>query len=354
MDLKLAEEMVSIDPNISLHVDAILDQRLLGTLDECADVYLDRHRDFLRCTNLKRKITYQFDPITKVWVNKDGDELYDHVRTFFSTTIINILQWFSDHLDEITNPNVRQDIIRLGRYRKLRFSDRMELYQMCSTITQHIYEPSFRLNCALIELPISGGVMIDLHTLTVRDRTHHDLWSYELNVTLTQDTPTITRYMLELAGGNEDDRLNLQLVLGYLMTGMTFGPRIFVFTGTNSGKSTVLRLMKQCLGNLVGFIPDAEFASGKMMEQLHVGIAEGVDHLRRNLFEGTVMKLVVNNNIDYPRSRDVYEVPFKVTFESSPATQAYVEHILTHTDEFFTYICQGAQMVLQTRKLIPF
>jgi P4 family phage/plasmid primase-like protien len=100
-------------------------------------------------------------------------------------------------------------------------------------------------------LPIKNGKIINLATGEVRERTKTDLFSYESPVEyLVKDKyEEAEKYMLTLCCGDVGLMEVLQVLFGYILTGMNNQKIIPIITGGgDNGKSTLCLLIKEILG----------------------------------------------------------------------------------------------------------
>jgi P4 family phage/plasmid primase-like protien len=100
-------------------------------------------------------------------------------------------------------------------------------------------------------LPIKNGKIINLATGEVRERTKTDLFSYESPVEyLVKDKyEEAEKYMLTLCCGDVGLMAVLQVLFGYIITGMNNQKIIPIITGGgDNGKSTLCLLIKEILG----------------------------------------------------------------------------------------------------------
>jgi putative DNA primase/helicase len=117
------------------------------------------------------------------------------------------------------------------------------------------------------ELPLSGGKIINLKTLQVREREHKDRWSFELKVRYLSDNPDPDgrwkRFFSRICNNQGEQSVDYMLEsLAYCLTGDTFERKMYMFWGHScNGKSTLIDLMKQVLGVLYTAISEQVFMS---------------------------------------------------------------------------------------------
>ena len=137
-----------------------------------------------------------------------------------------------------------------------------EMHGVTENVCFTFFDDNFEdiVNKASTELPLSNGSVIDLKSLTTRERTRGDYWSYELDVTYipevgqpsdtalnpvkTPETPKafIHAMMLAFCNGNEELLDYLQRICGVMLTREALSlKKLFIFYGKgNNGKTTCL------------------------------------------------------------------------------------------------------------------
>lgn len=106
------------------------------------------------------------------------------------------------------------------------------------------------VNNGIFLFPIKGGLVVNLKTKEVRERTKEDLFSYESNVSIgDKNNVNVIKFFSEVMSEKEDRIKFLQQVLGYCLSGDIKAKRFFVFIGDGSNsKSVVSNIMNRILG----------------------------------------------------------------------------------------------------------
>jgi P4 family phage/plasmid primase-like protien len=101
-------------------------------------------------------------------------------------------------------------------------------------------------------LPIKGGKLINFRTWQIRDRTKEDLFSFELKVSYLGDTHSCehARKFFDQMFVGDSELINFaEIFLGHKLTGDNTQKTInFLYGKTNSGKTTLMGLMREILG----------------------------------------------------------------------------------------------------------
>jgi P4 family phage/plasmid primase-like protien len=143
----------------------------------------------------------------------------------------------------------------------------------CSNVFQKVIPKLYTsgwdatLNKSSHELPLKDGMIINLKTLNVRQRTRADMWSIECPVKFlpTADLTPIDEYMQKLFLENKDMTIFMQKLLGYFLTGETTDRSMYFFHGTGkNGKSKLMNIVKSVMGQFYATLsPEALLDIGK-------------------------------------------------------------------------------------------
>jgi P4 family phage/plasmid primase-like protien len=108
------------------------------------------------------------------------------------------------------------------------------------------------------ELPMKGGMLINLKTGEVRKRTREDYWSFELDVSIADEVNQEFRDIgmkwlesicLELDSETKEMTNYLTELIGYSMTGRTTERSLFVLWGHGrNGKTTLMEVISKIMG----------------------------------------------------------------------------------------------------------
>ena len=101
-------------------------------------------------------------------------------------------------------------------------------------------------------LPIKNGV-INLTTMEQRARTKDDMFSFYMDVEMTDDTSNAEEFLKQYCPENDEDTYKYLLdCLSYMITPWNFLKKFFVFWGAqgNNGKSALMSIMETMMGQL--------------------------------------------------------------------------------------------------------
>lgn len=178
------------------------------------------------------------------------------------SAVINILRkllgTFGDH-PQIVNNKETQELFRIAMG-KIRSGNIKPTFE---EIIVKLLDSKFENLINLADhdsVPLKNGMLINLETGIVRERTKKDLFSFEWNVEYLYDhpCPNATRFFNQLFVDN------LELVnfacelLGYCITGYTIEKAIFYLYGEgNNGKTALMEILKDIVGGHYGVINSA-------------------------------------------------------------------------------------------------
>ena len=100
------------------------------------------------------------------------------------------------------------------------FDTKTVLHDLAERAYGYLYDSNFETTTNNISylLPIQNGKVINLKTLEVRERTQKDMFTFECNVSLTNETPNADKFFEDIMP-NIEDREYLRKCLGYIITG---------------------------------------------------------------------------------------------------------------------------------------
>ena len=338
-------------------------------------------------------------------VNDNGDGyIYDDEQKLWQRRTWKVLQhWFQEHLVEelkkqrtecASNEELTKEYTKwIRKCRDTR--DVKMIYEVLSK--KHALNEEFEegLNKAETLLPTRGGLVIDLKTLEVRERTKEDYFTYECPVEFlgkNVKTPHAIKFMKEIT--NNDAQLETILVryMGYCMTALMDDRRMFLFRGDGcNGKSGLMEIMREILGDDQFYVTlhedvlverGARSSKGSATPQLEclkrkprMGVVSEVKkndkvdctnlkrltgnngRIKTRALYGelttfkSVAKLIVECNsyfqIDKEETAQVDRLgifPFNARFEKNAKNTLYCKSLVNnHLDEFFTLFCRGAK-----------
>lgn len=355
-------------------------------------------RKNIKCLDKHGKVYFMWEKRLKLWVKyfhfnetaKISEILENFITDFISQ--INAKMYQAKSEDERKNYEITIDCLN-----KILNDVRMSntINAIARLVPQYCFNPEFRTDYHTTLIPIAGGKVIELRNLLVRPRTRNDHFSQSLNTTyLEEGAPTVTKFMLDIADGNEEEREILQTYLGYSMTGLTSERIIQCLYGLGrNGKSVIISSIRKAVGHLacevdssvifasekaksggqanpalyaikdinMGFINeiDDREINMSMAKKLSSGGRDGVSV--RQLFgfqEEIICKLkmfLIGNekpNFDASDPAMCGRIRFfflKKQFPETVESKAYVDEIENnYSDEWLTYLCIGANRFITT------
>jgi putative DNA primase/helicase len=115
----------------------------------------------------------------------------------------------------------------------------------------------------LMALNTPGGV-VDLRTGEVRPHSPEAFLSKITTTAPGGGCPTFLNFLMQITGGDRDFVGYLRRVFGYALTGLTTEDALFFLHGSGAnGKSTLLRVIKQILGDYAMSSPSSVFTANK-------------------------------------------------------------------------------------------
>jgi len=275
------------------------------------------------------------------------------------------------------------------------------LKSICVMIAGYDIDKDFEtkiINKSPHELPISGGLVIDLKTLETRNRTIDDYWSFELPVSYLGskvNLDIVDKFFKDITCNSQELQDYIRRLSGYLLTGSIDDRSLHIFYGVGkNGKSTYVNIFKKITGKIftTGLPEDFNIkktsrgASPELMGLLHsrcgiipestkkeelnsarIKTITGKDSITaRHLFGhqvefNTQAKLIWSTNhkpkidVEDQAIKDRLKlIPFMNRFDETPENIKYTDDLQNnHLNEFFTYFCSGAYDWFNGDKLIP-
>jgi len=253
------------------------------------------------------------------------------------------------------------------------------------------------INKAIYLLPIKGGKIIDLKTLTVKDRTRNDYFSVELNVNYLSDVNFETHVLkfFKSITCNDPNLLDYHRRLwGYMMTGSIADRSLHIMWGNGcNGKSSIVNIFKAIMGTFAVSLDDDTMmkknsggAKPEMMDLLHsrcgflpesdkketinskrVKTITGDDEISARHLYGSIIKFRTQCKPIFPTNHkpeiDIDDqaildrlklIPFLGRFTKNKTNSDYIKDLQeTKLDEFFTWFCGGAFDWINGQELIP-
>ena len=248
-------------------------------------------------------------------------------------------------------------------------------------------------------LPIKNGMLIDLRTGELRERTPEDKFSFELKVSYNPDEDckfeNVLKFFNEITQDDKDMIQYYKRFWGYCLTGETSDRSLHVFWGEGkNGKSTLINICKKILGDYysvldetvmtktvvsrgptpelvplakcrVATLPESE--DGEKINSKRLKTITGDDmityrdcHCPQTTCETQAKCIMPTNhkpkiNINDTAVVDrIKLVPFLARFDETPENVKYIQDIYDkHLDEFFTWYVRGAVEWYSGKTLTP-
>jgi putative DNA primase/helicase len=201
------------------------------------------------------------------------------------------------------------------------------------------------------------------------------------------DCPKFKKFIYEIFMGNEELIKYIQVLLGYLITGLTIEQKIFIFRGYGSnGKSKLVNILRKVLGDYAIDTPSSTFLKkpsnsipsdlprlkdarvifasesnlGQIFDMAIIKLCTGSDMVTaRNLFESFYSftlqaKVVFITNIvpeiksfDYGSLRRIEIIPFDRKFKDEEDNKYIEDELTKELTGIFAWIVEGATQYLE-------
>lgn len=168
-----------------------------------------------------------------------------YIRNLMPSVIIPVLKRV---LEECKSKNSKKFITELTRSIQKSSFRKGILESLLSLTKQEDFLT--KLNISKFLLPITNGKIINLKTLEIRTRVPTDLFSYELDVDYTPNSPLTNArsFMNEISCNDHELDDFLVRLMGYFLTAETSDRSFYIFWGIGcNGKSTLFKIMKNIL-----------------------------------------------------------------------------------------------------------
>ena len=196
---------------------------------------------------------FYFNSDTKLWTELSNAQLLNDVINFLHMMVDNQIEIIRKKLlsDEIDDDEVKIFNNKITKLIKLKSSNAKASHgeAIIKFILIFYYRDDFmnKIDSSENMLPIKNGLVIDLKTKNVRERTREDLFTYELNVSITEQTPNATKFFSELMS-NDKIKLNVfRRMLGYSITGNCDSKCFFGLIGSGDNGTSALMRIIQCI-----------------------------------------------------------------------------------------------------------
>ena len=224
---------------------------LYGGQSEQAKLFNIYNKDNYIVVSRKGSDGYYFNDTTKLWTELSNAQLLNDVINFLHMMVDKQIEIIKKKLlsDDIDDDEVKNFNIKIAKLTKLRLSNAKSSHgkAIIEFILIYYFREDFmnKIDSSEHILPINNGRVIDLKTKNIRERTRADLFTYELNVSITEQTPHATKFFSELMS-NYKIKLNVfQRMLGYSISGNCDSKCFFSLIGAgDNGKSALMRIIQ--------------------------------------------------------------------------------------------------------------
>ena len=224
---------------------------LYGGQSEQAKLFNIYNKDNYIVVSRKGSDGYFFNDVTKLWTELSNAQLLNDVINFLHMMVDNQIDIIKKKLlsDDIDDDEVKNFNSKIAKLTKLRLSNAKSSHgeAIIKFILIYYFRDDFmnKIDSSENMLPIKNGMVIDLKTKNVRDRVRTDLFTYELNVSITEQTPNATKFFSQLMS-NDVIKLNVfRRMLGYSITGNCDSKCFFALIGAgDNGKSALMRIIQ--------------------------------------------------------------------------------------------------------------
>lgn len=235
---------------------------------DIARAYLKSTTKTIKITNIKKKQGFIYDDLQKLYIEFAPSMLYSSISDYITglmndmSHVINTAHYFKETTLKVIQDNEKVKKTYEGRVKKiqsvLKTSSRLDSVIAC--IIPECYDIDFvtKMNADINELPISGGMIIDLKTKAIRERTNKDYYTYALDVEYKPSKYKKFRKVLtDICTGNIDKLNYLSMVLGASLTVDQSSKCYWILYGKSgdNGKSFLLNVMNSIFNKFTCVIP---------------------------------------------------------------------------------------------------
>jgi P4 family phage/plasmid primase-like protien len=225
---------------------------------EIANILLWAGSDLFRRSS--DKTCWRWSKSKKLWEEKNFEDIKSvYLPALYSGILDCLKDYLKNFSSFLTNTKSFKHL--------LQFSQTKGIHKKSEALfLEAILDPTFdsSLNSSEYEIPTFGGMVVDLRTLKIRERTIKDLWSKEFPVRFNPNASTVyinnwldSLFLLddfEMKKKYQDVPKYLQYVLGYMLTGSVSEQKMFFMLGDGSaGKTTISNIIMYILGEEEGF-----------------------------------------------------------------------------------------------------
>jgi P4 family phage/plasmid primase-like protien len=358
----------------------------------------------VRITSQKDLTSYIWNDKKKLWVEYGKESLLKIVSDILEPIISKEYLKYFKNTEKAEKGSQEETLYnaRLKQAHKMinNLNNASFLKNICSMIAGYDIDKDFEtkiMNKSPHELPISGGLVIDLKTLETRPRIIDDFWSFELPVSYLGskvNLDVVDKFFKDITCNSQELQDYMRRLSGYLLTGINDDRSLHIFYGIGcNGKSSYINILRKItckftttLSEDINIKKPNKGASPELMDLLYarcgtlpesskkeeinskrIKTITGDDPIKaRHLFGHLVefetqAKLIWATNhkpkidIDDQAMKDRLKlIPFLGRFEKTAENTKYIKDLKeNYLNEFFTYFCSGAYDWLNGDELIP-
>lgn len=229
------------------------------------DIYYNRYCETLVCSCEKSKYFYLFNDDTKLWEVKTINHIIGHYMNNMRLLVKPLVDHYKNiaiklnlecEYDKAKKMDKKANDIKYNNaFYKTYLAKQQQIH-----ILSRFHKKDFceKINTRKDLLPVKNGV-INLKTGELRNRTRHDLFSYELDIEwhgLEYDTSCIDTFIDDLMLGDIELIKYVQKIMGYSITGYTFEQLFIILWGNGSnGKHLFIDIFKELFGQFIAKLP---------------------------------------------------------------------------------------------------
>lgn len=285
--------------------------------ENLATYCLYRNRGLLLYDKRNRKL-YCFDVKTKLWIQKE-------FFTLGASTLKNTVSYLISSLEYLyTAEELKEKEAELQNYK---FSDNVA--KAMQRIIMDSWDHSdivANMNRTVGILPLPNGSILDLNTLTKRERTKEDYFTFELPYDYQEGSLQYEEYFKHYIGElllTEDITYidNFLIHLGSTLIGRQFRVLVLLTGSGKNGKSTLIDLIKQILGQFYCTASKALIQQGaaSSLNMEYQGLEQarfvsGSELEESKNFDVSKLKALTGNDSIRGRTNITVNTEFKPTF----------------------------------------
>jgi P4 family phage/plasmid primase-like protien len=354
-------------------------------------------KKYIRLDKWDKSFTFCWDKYSLLWVKQPIN--------FIQTIIPSVLRPYLDVLatsykpaDDVTNQehhNLYHYVLKLYRYLNCLSSVKSVCESFINESIQDNIEFNELINKSADEIPIKGGLVLNLKDSSIHLRTELDLFSFELNYSYNKsyNKDIVINFFKDITRNDTDYIHYFHLLIGSFLSGDITGRNLHIaWGGGRNGKSTLVNIIKKiltkdknnsffttlsetalmsCASKSAGSAnPEvmplvsarlavlSEIDKNEELNAKRVKTLTGGDSLSARPLYGnqitfdTQAKFILPTN--HKPSFDVKDVamvdrirllPFLQRFEDTPENKSKIENIMDyHINDFFCWFVDGAKL----------